>query len=489
MTDKPWAWSVAQQVGRQAASYAVFIVLARLLQPKDFGLVALATAWIGILGVFSDVGFGAALIQRREITPAHLSSTFFLNAGLGLTAAVLGVAASWPLARVLATPAVQPVVLALSPGFFLNSLSLTHLALAYRDLRFKELAIRDLAAALLGGAVGIVAALRGYGVWSLVAQTLVTSAAGTALLWAMLPWRPAVAEVSGPAIRQLWGYSSKLFSFNLFKYLAQNLDKLLVGVLAGPLVMGLYNFAQKLVVFPVQNFAGAVGNWLFPRLSRVPDRELVKATYFQTCTMTSLAIFPPLAVVAVVAHAGIPLFFGTKWEAAVPIVPLFALVGAAMTLMALAGSLFKALDRPGWLFNWSVFFSLLIGASLAAGNRWGLIGLAAGMAAAHFIGLSVLDMATQRLLAIAPGAWLITTVPALGLALLCGGFSFLVLSLPGAITSGRVGVACTIGAAWYAWGIQRAVRQARRLGPSSAPLGGGEGPVPEPNFLSSSTDG
>jgi O-antigen/teichoic acid export membrane protein len=484
---KPWAWSVAQQLGRQVASYAVFIVLARLLVPKDFGLVALATAWIGILGVFSDVGFGSALIQRREVTPAHLSSTFFLNVGLGLIASLAGMAASWPLARALGTPAVQPVVLALSPGFFINSLGLTHLALAYRDLRFKELAIRDLCATLLGGAVGITAALRGYGVWSLVAQTLVTSAGGAVLLWGMLRWRPAISDVSRRALGELWGYSSKLFSFNLFKYLAQNLDKLLVGVLAGPLIMGLYNFAQKLVVFPVQNLAGAVGNWLFPRLARVQDTSGVRATYFQTSKMTAMAIFPPLALLAVVAPPAIPLVFGTKWEPAAPIVPLFALVGGAMTLMALAGALFKALDRPGWLFNWSVFFSVLIAAALAVGNRWGLMGLAAGMAAAHLVGLVVLDGATRRLLRVAPGAWLLTSAPAVGLAILGAASAGLILRLPGRVTIVRVVLACSIGAAWYAWGLRRAVRAARALGP---PVGVDvpQGVVAESDFLSSSTE-
>ena len=225
-------------------------------------------AWIGLLGVFSEVGFGSALVQRAQITSAHLSSTFFLNTGLGLLITLLGMAASWPLSRVLGAPEVQPVMLALSLGFLINSLGLTHMALVYRELRFKELAIRDLIATLLGGAVGLAAAWRGYGVWSLVAQTLATSATASTLLWAMLRWRPLRADVSRAALRELWGYSSKLFAFNLVKYLTQNLDKLLVSVLAGPVVLGLYNLAQKITLIPVQNFAGAVGNWLFPRLAR-----------------------------------------------------------------------------------------------------------------------------------------------------------------------------------------------------------------------------
>lgn len=487
MRGRPWAWSLAQQGGRQVVSYAVFIVLARLLSPYDFGLVALATAWIGLLGVFSEVGFGSALIQRPQVTPAHLSSTFFLNTAIGLLITLLGMAASWPLSRVLDAPEVQPVMLALSAGFLLNALGLTHMALAYRELRFKELAIRDLIATLLGGAVGVAAAWRGYGVWSLVAQVLVTSAAASTLLWVMFRWRPVRADVSRTALAELWGYSSKLFAFNLFKYLAQNLDKLLVSVLAGPVVLGLYNLAQRLVMIPVQSLAGAVGNWLFPRLAKLQgDRARTRATYFQTSAMMALAIFPALAVLAVVAKPGIPLVLGAKWEPAAPIVPLFAVVGAAITLMSLAGPLLKALDRPGWLFNWAVFFSLLMAVALVVGSRWGLLGLGAGIAAAHLLGLAVLDNATRRLLDVSAGAWLRTAAPALGFAALAAGSASLVLRLPGNPSLARLVLACAAGAVWYAWGLIRAARNARTLGPATD-TEVAEAAMVEPDFFPSST--
>jgi O-antigen/teichoic acid export membrane protein len=484
---QPWAWSVLQQGGRQVASYAIFLVLARLLTPRDFGLVALATAWVGILGVFSEVGFGSALIQRHQVTPAHLSSTFFLNVTIGLGITLLGMAASWPLASVLDAPAVQPVMLALSAGFLINALGLTHLALAYRDLRFKELAIRDLIAVTVGGAVGVAAAWKGYGVWSLVAQTLVTSVLASALLWGMLSWRPSAGEVSRGALADLWGYGSKLFAFNLFKYLAQNLDKLLVSVLAGPVLLGLYNFAQKLVMIPVQNLAGAVGNWLFPRLARLQgDTGRSQATYFQTSATITLAVFPVLGVLAVVAKPAIPLVFGVKWEPAAEVVPLFAVVGAAIALMSMAGPLLKALDRPGWLFNYAVFFSALTAGALAVGSRWGLVGFGTGMAAAHVLGLLVLDAVTRRLLHVPAGAWLGTALPALGKTVLAAGTAALILALPGMVSPARVGLACAGGVAWHAWALARAVKTARSLGPTSE-ADAAEAAAAEADFFSSST--
>ncbi len=430
---------------------------------------------------------GRRWFSAPQITSAHLSSTFFLNTGIGLLITLLGMAASWPLSRVLGAPEVQPVMLALSLGFLINSVGLTHMALAYRELRFKELAIRDLIATLLGGAVGVAAAWRGYGVWSLVAQTLATSATASTLLWAMLRWRPLRADVSRAALTELWGYSSKLFAFNLVKYLTQNLDKLLVSVLAGPVVLGLYNLAQKITLIPVQNFAGAVGNWLFPRLARFQgDRARTRATYFQTSAMLALAIFPALAVLAVVAKPAIPLVLGAKWEPAAAIVPLFALVAAAVTLMSLSGPLFKALDRPGWLFNWAIFFSLVVAAALAVGSHWGLVGLVAGLAAAYLLGLAVLDNATRRLLDVAVGDWLRTAAPALGFAAAAGGSASLVLRLPGEPSLARLLLACAAGGVWYAWGLIRAARTARILGPATD-TEVAEAATAEPDFFPSST--
>src|SRR5690349_7669500 len=132
-------WSLVQQLGTQAIKYGTFVVLAALLAPQDFGLVALATVWLGFQAVFAELGFSAALIQRSTIEPRHLSSTFFLNVAVGALLMVLGIGASWPLAQFYSTPQIQPVIALLSVEFLVDSFSLTQIALAQRTLRFREL--------------------------------------------------------------------------------------------------------------------------------------------------------------------------------------------------------------------------------------------------------------------------------------------------------------------------------------------------------------
>lgn len=396
---RPWAWAVAQQAGRQSANYVVFLLLALLLTPRDFGVVSLAASWIAFLSVFGELGFGAALVQRAKLEPGHLSTTFALNLVAGALLTGLGVFTAAPLARFFHTPDAAPVFVVLSLGFLLNAPGLSQAALAQRELRFRDLAVRDTAAAVVGGVVGIGLALMGWGVWSLVAQTLTTTATGTVLLWRLSPWRPRRSEVSWARARELWGYSSKIFWFSVFKYFAQNGDRLLVGYLAGPVALGVYAFAFRLVVSPVATLSGAIGNYLFPRFARLQqDRAAVSAVYLRATGALQTAVLPLLALAAVIAPLAVPLLFGARWADAAVLIQLFAFVAGAQLVISPVGQLMKALDRPGWLFAWSVFFTALTLGLIAVGSRSGLPGIGAGLLAAHLVGVVVASRISIRLL-------------------------------------------------------------------------------------------
>ena len=444
--NRPWAWAVAQQVGRQSANYVVFVLLALLLTPRDFGVVSLAASWIAFLSVFGELGFGAALVQRPKLEPGHLSTTFALNIGAGAVLTLLGVATAEPLARFFHTPEAAPVFLALSFGFLLNAPGLSQAALAQRELRFRDLALRDTAAALMGGAVGIVLALTGWGVWSLVAQTLTTTTTGTALLWRISPWRPRRSEVSMERARELWGYSSRIFWFSVFKYFAQNGDRLLVGYLAGPVALGVYAFAFRLVVSPVATLSGAIGNYLFPRFARLQqDRAAVSAVYLRATGALETAVLPPLALAAVIAPLAIPLLFGARWADAAVLVQLFASVAGAQLMISPVGQLMKALDRPGWLFAWSVFFTGLTLGLILAGSGGGLWGIGVGLTAAHLVGIVVAAGIAVRLLHCRWRDLARSAVPGLVLAGVTGAAALLVLQVVHAPEAWRIGAAVTAG--------------------------------------------
>ncbi|HWN19656.1 MAG TPA: lipopolysaccharide biosynthesis protein [Gemmatimonadales bacterium] len=453
MRDRAWFWSIVQPVGRQGTNYIVFVVLALRLSPEHFGIVALATSWIAAVSVFAELGFGAALVQRKEVTPAHLSTTFAINTTLGAALTAAGIALAGPLTRFYDVPASRVVFQMLSLSFLLNAVSVTQMALAQRDLRFRDLAVRDMGASVVGGVIGIVLALMGFGVWSLVAQVLLTALVGAVILWHISPWRPRLADVSADSVRELWPYSSRVFGFNLFKYFSQNLDKLLIGYLAGPATLGLYTFAYRMVVYPVATLSGALGNYFFVSFSRMQhDLGRVRGMYFRTGRAQAALLLPALAAIAAAAPSAVPLVFGREWSAAIPFVQVFCVVAAAQALMGPVGQLMKSLDRPGWMLNWSVGFTALVLIGIAGGSNWGPIGIASGVALAYTVGLGICAFLAARLLEVGSGQLAAATAPAVLLSGIVGAAMLLILQWGQGASGVRLAAAALAGmvAFWIA---------------------------------------
>ncbi|GAB4428671.1 MAG: lipopolysaccharide biosynthesis protein [Chloroflexi bacterium OHK40] len=399
MSFPPVVWSLGQQFGRQGIQLLTFVLLAMLLGPQEIGVLGAGTVWVGFALALSELGFGAALIQREQVRPRHLSSVFVLNVALGAGLMLMGLVTARPFAALIGAPEAAPVLQALSIVFLTDSLSLTQLALFQRELRFRSLAIRDIFASLIGGSLAIVMAVLDYGVWSLVGLSLATSVAEAILIWVLSPWRPRLAEFSRSCVAELWGYSSRIFAFAIFKQAAQNIDKVLVGALLGPVVLGLYTFASRLVLMPVASFVGAVGAFLFPKFSRMQSDLIgLRGAYLFVIRTLISTVLPALVTLALLAPVIVPVCFGTKWVAAVPLVQLLTVVAALQMLISPCGQLMKALDRPGWLLAWSVAFTAITVVALLFACTAGVTGIGLGLIAAHVVGLPIIWMIQHLLI-------------------------------------------------------------------------------------------
>ncbi len=390
-------WSVVQQVGGQLVLMVVFFVLAALLTPSDFGLVGMAGAWLAVLNAFCETGFGAALIQRDQLREDHLRSTFGINVVVGAGLTVLGVALSWPAAAYFGAPGLQPVMALLSLGFLVRAFGLTQAALAQRELRFRALAIRDLTASIVGGVAGVALAMAGYGVWSLVVMTLLSALFQTILLWRLAHWRPRRFEISRHAAAELWPYSSRILAFNLFKALAQNTDRLIIGPVLGVWALGLYTLAQKAVIYPVTAFVGALGAYLFPKVASLQADQLGVRSVYRAVLVGTLNLVVPILVAAVILAPLIVPLLGERWHEAIPIIQILAVAALAQALMAPVGQIMKGLGRPGWLIWWSVGLTLLTAVAVWVGARWGLSGASTAFALAHLAALPTIFLIGHRL--------------------------------------------------------------------------------------------
>ena len=395
----PAAWSMVQQVGRLLLASLFYVVIAGLLTPDEVGVLGIATVWLAFLGIFADLGFGAALVQRREITDRHLTTIFLLNLALGVLLALVGAAASWPISRLMRTPEAQPVMLTLSAGFVVNALATVQVALATRHLRFRALAVRGIGGVLAGGIVGIVLAATGWGVWSMVAQMLTTGVVGTALLWKLSPYRPRLRHWSRDAAKDLWGYSSRLFALSVFKYVVQNADALLIGYIFGPARLGLYALVNKVVLQPITALEAGVGGFLFPRASRLQDdRRRVADLYAVSYKALNYLVLPFVAVAGVWGGILVPAILGPEWRGAEVVFYALAVIGLTHPPITPVGQLMKALDRPGWFLRWGVGFSLATITGLLAGSRFGFAWALVGLASAYLAVLPVNFFIVTRLL-------------------------------------------------------------------------------------------
>lgn len=393
-------WAIVRVIGSQGISLLVFALLAVFLDPEDFGILGMALSWTNFIRSFSELGFGAALIQRQNIAPKHLSTTFFMNVAAGIFLTMIGIALSWPCALFFRTPDVQPVVAILSLGFLVSAFSLTQITIAQKELRFRDLAIREIPACLAGGIVGIVLAWLRFGVWSLVAQSLITSLVGTVLLWNVSQWRPKFGEFSFQCIRELWPYSSRIFLFNILKYFTQNSDRILIGYLLGPAALGIYTFAVRVVVRPIVTVVGAIGTYLFPKYSILQaDRSAIEASYLSTSKIINSVVFPLVVMVLFFSPILVPSIWGAEWASVVPLMQILTVLVITQSFISPAGQLMKALNRPGWLLKWSIFITfvgcLLIG---LGAYYFDMIGAASAISVAYMLGVPINLFVVQKLI-------------------------------------------------------------------------------------------
>ena len=258
--------------GQRALGAVFTFVLAAILGPHDFGVVAIALVYIALVQVFLEQGFSTALIQREDLEPEHLDSAFWLNVVWCLVLAGVSVALSGWWADVNGTPILQDVISVLSLAARLRGPQHRPAgATSSGSAEFKKLAIRTNVAALARRRVGVALALAGAGVWALVAQQLVMDATALVLIWMLSPWRPGL-RFSRRHARDLLGFSSHVFVANLGGFVNRRADALLLGVFFGPVVVGIYRLADRFVDLLLELTMRPVGLISLPLFSRLQQR-------------------------------------------------------------------------------------------------------------------------------------------------------------------------------------------------------------------------
>ena len=341
-------WSYVLTAGRVGSSIVVTFLLAKLLGPTEFGLVAMATVFITIAQTIIQQGLVSAIVQRDKLTPEHLDGAFVVLVVAGLGIGLLTAAASPLWALVNRAPELTAICVALSPLVLLQGLSIVPEAMLRRELQFRAVAIRTLLASVCSGAVGVALALAGAGIWALVAQQLVNATVSLIVLWVVCPWRPSRRpRLSG--IRDLLVFSAQSANAGLGLMLSSKADIIVTGLFFGPVATGIYRLASRLPDMLVDVTVRSLQQVALPSLSRLQrDRRGFAAHLNQLQHLGAVAGLPVLGVLAATAQPLVGLL-GPQWAGTETPLRLLCLFGAVNVYGVLLGPALQAIGQPGKL--------------------------------------------------------------------------------------------------------------------------------------------
>jgi PST family polysaccharide transporter len=354
------------------------MVLARLLGPRDFGLVGMVTAFTGVLGLFRDFGLSTASVQRAHVTEEQISTLFWINALVGVLLAVLVSALAPVIASFYHEPRLVWVAVVLATGFLFNAAGVQHSAILQRELRFTALAVISTVALVVSTVVAICLAELGYGYWALVAMTVALPLINTIGCWITTKWIPG-APRRRVGIRSMMRFGGTITLNGLVVYVAYNLEKVLLGRFWGADAIGIYGRAYQLINIPTDNMNSAVGEVAFSALSRVQDDPSRLRSYFLKGYSLVIGVTLPITLAcALFSNDLIFVLLGPKWTGAAAIFRLLAPTILIFAMINPLGWLLLSLGLVGRSLKIALVIAPLVITGYVAGLPYGVKGVALG---------------------------------------------------------------------------------------------------------------
>lgn len=381
------AWSSSIQSTSQVINFCLGIVLARLLTPEDFGLMATMLAFISVAQLFSDFGLSAGLIQKDTVTKEESFSCIILNLLIGASIALTVTLLNKQVANFYNEERLEIIVLAIAPLFFITSLCSVPQALLSRELAHKRISLIDLTSVILGTISAVILAYYEFGIWSLIVQQyvycslrmffLITS---TNLSWAKFDYS---------SVRSIFGFSASVFLTRLIQTIAQQTDKVLIGKYLGTQQLGFYSRAFHLTTFPINNVTRVVNNVMFPALSKIKhDANKVTTIYLRVVGYIAVLTFPMLSGFAYLSEEIVYLLLGEKWLPMHHYFMFFSIVCMLSTIGQMSTSFFLSQGKAGLHLKLNLFTQSAKILLLLIGVNWGAIGILFAFAGATILSFS-----------------------------------------------------------------------------------------------------
>jgi O-antigen/teichoic acid export membrane protein len=432
-------WAAASYAGGRILVFVATLVLARLLVPAEFGLVAFALAVIHYMEYLTDLGLGAALVYRSDAEDPRVSSTAFW---IGICGGLVLFAVSWLLAPLLGDigpdERVVPLFRVLSLYFLLTALGKAHEYRLRRRLEFRKLFWPQFLSGLTKGVVSIALALAGAGPWSLIVGQLAGALCQSAALWIVHPWRPSFT-ISRTHLRPMLRFGLGIVAVGLLGQGASNFDYLIVGAKLGAVALGLYYLAFRLPELVILSGFQVANDVLFPFYARlregaVEGAEELRRGYLQTVRLGSMVAFPAAFAMAALALPLVLSLYGERWRPAAEPLAFVAIWAGLASLASMPGAVLKALGRSWLLAATGIMQIAILFPAIWVAANFSITAVAAAQVAEKTVSLALLGVVIGRILGIPWHATFTAGAPALALsALMAAALYPLTTTLPPAL--------------------------------------------------------
>lgn len=353
------------------------MVLARLLTPQDFGLIAMVTALTGFIMIFKDLGLSMATVQRAEINHGQISTLFWINVALSVALMLITLALAPAVAWFYQDPRLAAVTAALSVAFLFGGLTVQHQALLRRQMRLSAVTVIDVLALVVGILTAILCAWAGLGYWSLVWMQIVNAATNAVGVWIASGWIPG-RPVRRSGVRSMVAFGGYLTGFGFVNYFARNLDSVLIGRFWGAESLGLYSRAYSLLLFPIGQITAPMTAVAVPALSRLQNEpERYRRFYLKAIKLVAYLSMPLVAAMGVLSSELVQLILGEKWLAASPIFMVLAVAAFWSPVATTVGWIYISSNQTRRMLMWSCIMTPLTILSFGIGLQWDAMGVAA----------------------------------------------------------------------------------------------------------------
>ena len=421
------AWSSIERFSVQGIQFVILILMARILMPEDYGLVAMLAIFLAVFQVLIDSGFSSALVQKHDRSEVDFSTVFYFNIVISIALFLVLFFSAPLISGFYKTPALTSVTKIVAYNLLINAFAVVPRAKLTIFVDFKTQAKASLTAVVISGVIGIWMAYTGYGVWALVCQSLSYNGTNTLLLWVFSKWYPTWT-FSMASFKQLFSFGSKLLLSGLLDTAFRNLYTLVIGKKFAAHELGYYSRADQFAQFPSANFTGIIGRVVFPVMCEVQhNNEQLRNVFYKFLRVSTFIVFPLMVGLAALSAPFVRLFLTEKWIGAVVLLQLLCLAYMWFPVHSLNTLLLQAKGRSDLFLRVEIIKKVIGVVALVVTIPFGVTIMCVGLIVSSVLCLYINAHYTQKHFDISLFKQMRDILPSLLLSVSMGGIIFLLV--------------------------------------------------------------